>query len=156
MKAKEWDQRSKMRADEVTALTTGLKIIKGKVKANAVVNKRAFVQHDDDYIAADVQALKTPEKKEDARDSVEEDDVGDLSFLQVRSPRLKIASLVKQAATVSTAETQQAAMKQKVINILVERGSKLKSAILSSLAMKVAADPFLKVKKLIQIGRAHV
>jgi peptidoglycan hydrolase CwlO-like protein len=41
-------------------------------------------------------------------------------------------------------------MKQKVINILVERGSKLKSAILSSLAMKVAADPFLKVKKLIQ------
>jgi peptidoglycan hydrolase CwlO-like protein len=33
---------------------------------------------------------------------------------------------------------------------LVASGSKLKSAILSSLAMRVAADPFLKVKKLIQ------
>merc|ERR1719409_675528 len=91
LKAREWDQRSKMRAEEVTALTAALKIIKGRVKANAVVNKRAFVQHDDEYvgapdIAADVKALKAPEKKQDARSSVEDDDLGDvdLSFLQVR------------------------------------------------------------------------
>merc|ERR1719272_767736 len=150
LKAREWDQRSKMRADEVTALTTGLKIIKGKVQANSAVNKRSLLQHDDDFIAADVQALKIPEKKEDARDSLEEDDVGDLSFLQVSKPRSKIASLVKQAATLTTAESQQAALKEKVIKRLVESGKKLGSAILSSLAMKVAADPFLKVKKLIQ------
>merc|ERR1719262_241025 len=49
LKAREWDQRSKMRAEEVTALTAALKIIKAKVKANAVVNKRAFVQSDDEY-----------------------------------------------------------------------------------------------------------
>merc|ERR1719163_1117058 len=86
LKAREWDQRSKMRGEEVTALTAALKIITGKVKANAVVNKRAFVQNDDEYvgapdIAADVKALKVPEKKEDARNSVDDDDVGDLSFL---------------------------------------------------------------------------
>merc|ERR1719247_3757449 len=60
LKAREWDQRSQMRAEEVTALTAALKIIKGRVSDNAVVNKRAFIQHDQDYIAADVQALKTP------------------------------------------------------------------------------------------------
>merc|ERR1719272_582785 len=151
LKAREWDQRSQMRAEEVTALTAALKIIKGRVQDNLKVNKRAFIQHDQDYIAADVQALKTPEKKEDMRNSVEDDDVDvDLSFLQVSKPRLKIASLVKQASQLTTGEAQQAALKEKVIKSLVASGNKLGSAILASLAMRVAADPFLKVKKLIQ------
>jgi hypothetical protein len=151
LKAREWDQRSQMRAEEVTALTAALKIIKGRVEANSAVNKRAFIQHDQDYIAADVQALKTPEKKEDARSTVDDDDVDvDLSFLQVSKPRLKIASLVKQASQVSTGEAQQAALKEKVIKSLVASGNKLGSAVLASLAMRVAADPFIKVKKLIQ------
>merc|ERR1719284_1451386 len=38
LKAREWDQRSKMRGEEVTALTAALKIIKGRVSSNAVVN----------------------------------------------------------------------------------------------------------------------
>jgi len=152
LKAREWDQRSQMRSEEVTALTAALKIIKEGVKDNSAVNKRAFIQHDTDYIAADVQALKTPEKKEDARNSVEDDDVDvDLSFVQLsKNPRLKIASLVKQASEVSTAETQQAALKEKVIKSLVASGNKLGSAVLASLAMRVSADPFIKVKKLIQ------
>merc|ERR1719243_292443 len=151
LKAREWDQRSQMRSEEVTALTAALKIIKEGVKDNSAVNKRAFIQHDQDYIAADVQALKTPEKKEDARNGVEDDDVDvDLSFLQVSKPRLKIASLVKQASQVSTGEAQQAALKEKVIKSLVASGNKLGSAVLASLAMRVSADPFIKVKKLIQ------
>jgi len=151
LKAREWDQRSQMRSEEVTALTAALKIIKEGVSANSAVNKRAFIQHDQDYIAADVQALRAPEKKEDARTNVDDDDVDvDLSFLQVSQPRLKIASLVKQASQVSTGETQQAALKEKVIQSLVASGQKLGSAVLASLAMKVSADPFIKVKKLIQ------
>merc|ERR1719409_66544 len=57
LKAREWDQRSKMRAEEVTALTAALKIIKGRVQANAAVNKRSFVQQDARVpdIAADVR-----------------------------------------------------------------------------------------------------
>jgi len=152
LKAREWDQRSSMRSEEVTALTAALKIIKEGVSANSAVNKRAFIQHDQDYIAADVQALKTPEKKEDARNTVEDDDMDvDLSFVQLSSkPRMKIASLVKQASQLSTGEAQQAALKEKVVNSLVASGNKLGSAVLASLAMKVAADPFIKVKKLIQ------
>jgi hypothetical protein len=146
LKAREWDQRSSMRADEVTALTAALKIIKGRVTDNAGVNKRALLQQS-------VQAPKTPEKKDDARSSLEEDDYDfDLSFLQVSKPRLKIASLVKQASKVSTglSEAQQLAKKDKVIKTLVASGKKLGSAVLASLAMRVQADPFIKVKKLIQ------
>jgi len=151
LKAREWDQRSQMRSEEVTALTAALKIIKEGVKDNSAVNKRAFIQHDQDYVAADVQALKTPETKDDARNNAEDDDVDvDLSFLQVSKPRLKIASLVKQASQVSSGEAQQAALKEKVIQSLVASGNKLGSAVLASLAMRVSADPFIKVKKLIQ------
>merc|ERR1719335_1421356 len=151
LKAREWDQRSQMRSEEVTALTAALKITKGRVQDNSKVNKRAFIQHEQDYIAADVQALKTPEK-EDARSSVEDDDVDvDLSFIQLSNkPRMKVASLVKQASQVTSGEAQQAALKEKVIMSLVASGNKLGSAVLSSLAMKVQADPFIKVKKLIQ------
>jgi len=152
LKAREWDQRSQMRSEEVTALTAALKIIKEGVSANSAVNKRAFIQHDQDYIAADVQALKTPEQKEDARSAVDDDDVDvDLSFVQLaQQPRMKIASLVKQASKVSTSEAQQSALKEKVIKSLVASGNKLGSAVLASLAMRVQADPFIKVKKLIQ------
>merc|ERR1719335_711641 len=65
---------------------------------------------------------------------------------------MKIASLVKQASKVTQtlSEAQQAAQKEKVIKSLVASGNKLGSAVLASLAMRVAADPFIKVKKLIQ------
>jgi len=151
LKAREWDQRSQMRSEEVTALTAALKIIKGKVSSNAVVNKRAaFIQKD--AVAADVRALRASDEKEDARSDVDEDDVDvDLSFLQVsKQPRLKIASLVKTASKVTLSESQQTALKWKVVDGLVAAGDKLGSTVLATLAMRVQADPFIKVKKLIQ------
>merc|ERR1719353_2788139 len=77
----------------------------------------------------------------------------DLSFVQLsQQPRMKIASLVKQASKVTQtlSEAQQAAKKEKVIKSLVASGNKLGSANLAALAMRVQADPFIKVKKLIQ------
>merc|ERR1719271_1670055 len=47
------------------------------------------------------------------------------------------------AATLGTPE-------QRVLELIREKSLKLKSPILSTLAMKIAADPFAKVKKLIQ------
>merc|ERR1719217_65144 len=145
LKAREWDQRSQMRSEEVTALTAALKIIKEGASANEAANKRAFIQ------TPEKKALQTPEKKEDARSNVEDDDVDvDLSFLQVSKPRLKVASLVKQAQQTQLSESTQAALKWKVVQSLVESSDKLKSTYLSTLAMRVQADPFIKVKKLIQ------
>merc|ERR550537_2008021 len=78
-------------------------------------------------------------------------DLKDLSFIQLsNTPRKKIASLVKQASEVSSSTSQQAALKEKVIESLVESGNKLRSMAISQLAMKIAKDPFIKVKKLIQ------
>merc|ERR1719313_1884075 len=63
---------------------------------------------------------------------------------------MKIASLVRQASEVSSSTSKQAALKEKVIESLVESGNKLGSVAISHLAMKIASDPFIKVKKLIQ------
>merc|ERR1719247_1140728 len=128
LKAREWDQRSQMRSEEVTALTAAIKIIKEGVVDNSAVNKRAFIQNE-------AQPIKTPERKEDPRDSAEEDSLDgmdvDLSFVQLsQQPRMKIASLVKQASKVTQtlSEAQQAAKKEKVIKSLVASGNKLGSA----------------------------
>merc|ERR1719160_2100157 len=75
----------------------------------------------------------------------------DLSFIQLsNTPRMKLASLVQEAWEVSSSTSQQAALKEKVIESLVESGNKLGSVAISHLAMKIASDPFIKVKKLIQ------
>merc|ERR1719313_1791627 len=63
---------------------------------------------------------------------------------------MKIASLVQHASEVSSSTSQQATLKEKVIESLVKSGQKLGSVAISHLAMKIAEDPFIKVKKLIQ------
>merc|ERR1719454_1060129 len=87
MKAKEWDQRSKMRADELTAVSQALAVMQDRVKGKSdQANKRALLQNDDKAIAPD------------AKEDVDDDDVGDVSFLQVaKNPRHKIGSLLKRA-----------------------------------------------------------
>merc|ERR1719487_1979246 len=76
LKAREWDQRSKMRGDELSALNGALGVMTDRVKVKSdQANKRALVQKDDSYIAPDTKAAA---HKED----VEDDDVGDVSFLQ--------------------------------------------------------------------------
>merc|ERR1719335_711753 len=47
-------------------------------------------------------------------------------------------------------EAQQTALKWKVVDSLVASSDKLHSTVLATLAMRVQADPFIKVKKLIQ------
>merc|ERR1719218_477360 len=44
LKSKEWDQRSQMRQDELTALTTALTIVKGKVAGSTTEKTVRFVQ----------------------------------------------------------------------------------------------------------------
>merc|ERR1719401_3116413 len=43
LRAKDWDQRSQMRADELEALTGALEVLEGKVKSLDEVNKRALL-----------------------------------------------------------------------------------------------------------------
>merc|ERR1719428_2192913 len=82
---------------------------------------------------------------EDTADSQDEDD-DDLSFVQLSSPRAKL-SLV---ATSSKKFLQPDSSRDRVIALLKSKSEQIDSPVLAALATKAAADPFVKIKKLIQ------
>jgi len=145
LKAREYDQQSKMRADEITALTTATDIIKDKVKDNADdANARAAL--------VQAKAAPTPPKESDAdiaaqelEEAQQEEEI-DASFFQVKSARSKIQSFMQ----VSSKDTNsQKKLQERVISSLLERAGKIGSPALTALALRMQADPFVKVKKLI-------
>merc|ERR1719313_499116 len=143
LKAREWDQRSSMRAGEVTALGKAIEIISQRALENSKAGKRALLLQSP---AVAPEAASAPRV---TRADIDESDIDAdaLSFLQVGSPRKQLAGLAKQVATKSA---QVASRRERALAALVQKAEKLKSPVLSSLAMKVAADPFLKVKRLVQ------
>merc|ERR1719161_946000 len=117
-KSKDWDQRSKMRQDELTALTSALSIMKDRVAAktsektvrlmegSAVVEKAAVVtdgsnvaKNTQDTQAESVDAVEGADANSDA-DAEELAEAADgegvaASFLQLSSPRRAIASALQ-------------------------------------------------------------
>jgi DNA repair exonuclease SbcCD ATPase subunit len=118
-----YDQRSSMRAQELEALNTATGILKDKVKgADEGANERALLQE---------KAKAAPVT----------------SFLQTSSSRSQLSNLLQKArGQTLSAEVQT----EKVLSLLVSEGKRLNSVMLNSLAMKIKADPFKKVKELIQ------
>jgi hypothetical protein len=140
LKAREYDQQSKMRADEITALEAAMKIIKEKVKDNESANKRAaLVQAPKEDSFVDIAAEELEEAKE-------EDSMDDVSFFQVSNPRSRIRMLMQQTSKDLSAHKLQ----EQVIASLLEKGKKIGSPALTAIALRMSADPFVKVKKLIQ------
>jgi DNA repair exonuclease SbcCD ATPase subunit len=121
-----FDQRSSMRADEISALTQALEVLNDKVKvADEAANERAFIQKSKQPVT--LSAVKAVP-----------------SFLQTRK---EVKNLLERArGQTLSAEVSRG----KVLDLLRDEGKRLGSTVLISLAMKVSADPFVKVKKLIQ------
>merc|ERR1719207_177469 len=138
-KSKEWDQRSQMRQDELTALTTALTIVKEGVATKTTEKTVRLVQS---QAKVSPHAIVTDDSDADD-DSVDEED---LSFVQLRSPRAKL-SLVQTGAKKFLASDSP---RDRVIALLKAKSSQLDSPVLAALATKAAADPFVKIKKLIQ------
>lgn len=124
-RAKAYDQRSNMRGQEIQALSEALTILQDKVKDKE--GERAFVQKPTVRVAVAKSFLQT---------SLESSTAGK-----------KIMNLLERARG-QTMSVE--ARKEKVIALLSAEGNRLGSTILSSLSVKVMADPFIKVKKLIQ------
>merc|ERR1719443_1532486 len=82
-KSKEWDQRSQMRRDELTALTTALTIVKEGVATKTTEKTVRLVQS-----AAKVAPHSVVTDDSDTDDDVEDED---LSFVQLSSPRAKLS-----------------------------------------------------------------
>merc|ERR1719301_215200 len=83
-KSKEWDQRSQMRQDELTALTTALTIVKEGVATKTTEKTVRLVQS-----AAKVSPHSVVTEDSDAAEDDAEDE--EVSFVQLGSPRAKIA-----------------------------------------------------------------
>lgn len=123
-RAKAYDQRSNMRGQEIQALSEALTILKGKVQDKE--GERAFVQKPTMKVAVAKSFLQTSLESTASK---------------------KIMNLLERARG-QTMSVE--ARKDKVIALLSAEGNRLGSTILSSLSVKVMADPFVKVKKLIQ------
>jgi hypothetical protein len=134
-KAKTWDQRTKLRANELTAITQAMGIIKATVAEKTEASTIRFAQtgtviHLADAVANSEGAMEAIE----AEAELTED--GPLGFLQRRS--------------IHKHETDPDGGRKMIIALLKGKGLELKSTLLTSLAQRISEDPFAKVKKLIQ------
>mmetsp|Transcript_35837 Transcript_35837/g.80966 ORF Transcript_35837/g.80966 Transcript_35837/m.80966 type:complete len:537 (+) Transcript_35837:574-2184(+) len=127
-RAQDWDQRSELRANELEALKGALDVLNNKVKdADANVNKRALLaQH---------SVKVTPSRRVATASTISEHGKA-LSFLQ------------GETATQGALSMQE--RQNKALAVLQEAGLSLHSTALSALALRTVADPFAKVKDLIQ------
>merc|ERR1719408_525054 len=141
-KSAEWDQRSTMRQDELSAITEALGIIKGTVAAKTTEKTVRFVQQ-----KAVVKPHAVVEDSEDSDDAEEEEDE-DVSFLQVESPRQKLSLLAQSVKSSGKVFLQ--TPRDRLVELLKTKSTQLKSTVLATLAAKVEADPFAKIKKLVQ------
>jgi len=140
-KAKTWDQRSKLRADEIAALTQAISIIKTAVTEKTTAATVRLLQQG----PASLRVARAVARSEPAMDAIEAeaeatDDSEAVSFVQ-----LQAKPFLASARRVQGDDGRQAAAA-----LLKATGAKFHSALLTSLAAKVAEDPFAKVKVLIQ------
>lgn len=162
-KSKAWDQRSKARAEELTALGTALNVLKGKVSEKTSGKTVRLLSIND--AAKSTQALG-------------DNDAHSTSFVQVRSarkmvrtllhnwdekenPMARLADRMKEAAqqaddkrTALQAEVSlpkhEEFQRRNVVNLLKTRANSMHSQKLVALAAQISASPFDKITKLIQ------
>jgi len=142
-RAKTWDQRSKVRADELSALTAATAIIKSGVKENTSAASVRLAQ-----LGVTVSMSQDVASNEESMEAIEaeaESSEEAIGFLQRRmeKPSTLISALAK--PHVSSDDSRQL-----IVNLFNTQGTKLKSTLLLSLANQIQADPFAKIKKLIQ------
>merc|ERR1719281_1788593 len=151
-KAKTWDQRSKMRADELSALTEAIAIVKGVVAAKTTEKTVRLVQRHASLGAAMIVAHSEEDMEAiEAASEADEDAAANagVAFLQLRQPRTLLSQLASKAVAKSSDAPEQDKRAQ-VLALLRSESQTLKSTLLADLASRVAADPFAKIKKLIQ------
>jgi len=137
-KAKTWDGRSKVRADELSAITAALTIIKSTVADKTSSASLRFAQQGVSVKMAEQVASSdfAMEAIEEASEEVDSPTTGPVAFLQRGVQRHQVSP--------------DNGARQLMINILKTSGAKLHSTLLVSLAGQISADPFIKIKQLIQ------
>jgi len=146
VRAKDWDQRAQLRSEELAAITGALKILKEDVSsADENVNKRALLHVRARPSAARPAAVPAARLRSGPSSSARGEKA--VSFLQGVAAKGKHSSFLRGRAHtgLSTKDRQ-----ERVATLLGDVGHRLGSTALSTLAMRMAEDPFTKVKTLIQ------
>jgi len=158
-RANDYDQRSQMRNQELGALTSALKILSGDVADADGVNKRAMFMQSPPAAKAPKQkgavgakapasvAPKVQPKKKTAAKSTVKVAEKSVSFLQAALVKAHSSNFLVQHADASL---ELEAKKNRALATLRSEGQRIVSVTISSLVARVAADPFQKVKGLIQ------
>merc|ERR1719265_2699027 len=150
-RSKDWDQRSKMRQDELTALTSALTIMKEKV-ATKTTEKTVRLMQGKAVVAKAPAVVEESQDQEPVTPDADADELAEavesetLSFLQLSSPRSAVISAIQTKQLRSTEPDA----RTRVLTLLRKKSSELNSPVLAALATKVASDPFVKTRKLIQ------
>jgi len=139
LRARDWDQRSKARGDEITALTEALAILKdGKDGGKSIqeldaVNNRSFVQEPPRLPAATIKPASSLARH------VAPTLAKVPSFLQARSLRGRGRSATE-------------VQRDHVVDLLQQEGTRIHSQMLATLSSQIAtsSNPFGRVKQLIQ------
>merc|ERR1719161_2988938 len=143
--AETWDQRSKARSDELSAIAEAISIIKGTVaektteKTVRLSQQRVSLGKALSVASNDVEMEAIEENSEDVDSSV--------SLVQLGKPRILLSAIAHSAPSASPNVEDK---REQVLQLLRSKSKELKSQVLASLAVQVASDPFAKVKKLIQ------
>jgi len=137
LKSRQWAQRSQMRSEELTALATAITIVKGRVAEKTTSNTVRLMQRATNPA---VSATAESESEDEVDEIVDSEDT---SFLQLASARSSISFLQRGAPEADSA-------RDRVVALLKAKSAQLGSAVLAALASHVAADPFAKIKTLIQ------
>jgi len=121
-RAKDWDQRSAMRAKELSALGQALGVLQSDVAGrDTLVNKRALLQ-----MQAPVQMAKV-------------------------SAHSALPSLLQESMKASAGvASKEVKAQEAVLNLLQQEGMRLHSTLLSGAASRIQGNPFTQVKGLIQ------
>merc|ERR1719265_2393834 len=92
LKSREWDQRSQMRQDELTALTTALTIVKSRVTAADKQGKTVRLVEKTAVVSKAAAATDIPEdQNSEVNDNEIDSIVAAESFLQLAKPRSRLA-----------------------------------------------------------------
>mmetsp|Transcript_150770 Transcript_150770/g.482503 ORF Transcript_150770/g.482503 Transcript_150770/m.482503 type:complete len:471 (+) Transcript_150770:861-2273(+) len=145
-KATTYDSRTKIRADELQALTQAVTIVKTIVSEKTSGATIRFAQAGVSLrlakaVAADSNAMSAIEAE------VEQAELPKTSLLATAR---RHRTLVAVAPVVAAARGASDAGRKAIESLLRMKGVKLKSTLLTALASKIAEDPFAKVKQLIQ------
>jgi hypothetical protein len=151
-KAQTWDQRSSVRANELTTLTQVINVITTTVSNSTSAGTVRLAQQGVSVRLAEAIA-RNPAAMEAVEADAEEQEESEptsqaFAFLQ-RSARSAGVQAHRGVAG-SRPEANEDAGREAVVALLRNKGKDLKSTLLTSLANKIGEDPFAKIKKLIQ------